>query len=62
MQAEVTCPRCSHKQVLEVPQTGCQAFYKCENCKEMIGVPKESDNCCVICEYSDTTCPIGHKK
>ena len=36
--------------------------YKCEKCKEIISVPKESKNCCVICEYSDKTCPVGHKQ
>ena len=60
-QANLTCPHCGHIQQVEIPQTGCLAFHKCEKCEKLISVPKESDNCCVICEYADRACPIGHK-
>lgn len=60
--AILTCPKCEHTQETDIPQTGCLAFYKCEKCGEIISVPKESKNCCVICEYSDKTCPVGHKQ
>ena len=59
--ATLTCPRCGHTQETDIPQTGCLAFYKCDECNEIISVPKESKNCCVICEYSDKVCPVGHK-
>ncbi len=62
MKAEITCPHCEYKQAVEVPQSRCLAFHKCEKCQQMISVPKGSENCCVICEYSDGTCPIGDKK
>jgi len=57
--AELICPLCSHKQEIDVPQTSCLAFYKCEKCQKEISVPKESRNCCVICEYSDQKCPVA---
>ena len=60
--ATLTCPHCQHKQEVAIPQTGCLAFHACESCGELISVPEGSDNCCVICEYSDKSCPIGHKK
>ena len=60
--AILTCPFCQHNQKVEIPQTGCLAFHKCEQCSEIISVPKESSNCCVICEYADKACPIGHKQ
>jgi len=60
--AELTCPHCGHKQGIEILQNGCLAFYKCEKCGEIISVPKESENCCVVCEYSDKTCPISNKR
>ena len=60
--ATLTCPHCSHPQEVEILQTGCLAFHKCEKCEQMISVPKESDNCCVICEYSDKRCPVADKK
>ena len=59
--ATLTCPKCGHTQETEIPQTGCLAFFKCEECNEIISVPKESKRCCVICEHSDKTCPDGHK-
>ncbi len=57
--AKITCPQCSHTQEIDIPQNGCQAFYKCDECKQIISVPKESKKCCVICEYSDKKCPIA---
>jgi len=55
--ATLTCPSCAHAQETAIPENGCLAFYTCEACGETISVPKNSDNCCVICEYSDTKCP-----
>ena len=57
-QANLSCPYCKFVQKVEIPQTGCLAFHVCEKCGEMIAVPKESDNCCVVCEYSDKKCPV----
>ncbi len=62
MKVELTCPHCGHKQIVEAPQDKCLAFHKCEKCQQMISVLEGSDNCCVICEYSDAICPIGHKQ
>lgn len=59
--AELTCPYCGHKEEVEIPQNGCLAFHKCEKCEKLISVPEVSDNCCVICEFSDKTCPVGNK-
>ena len=58
----ITCPKCGHKQEESIPQTNCQPFYTCNGCDEMISVPKESQNCCVFCEYADKKCPVPNKK
>ena len=60
--ANLKCPHCGHIQEVEIPQTGCLAFHKCEKCEQLISVPKDSKHCCVICEYSDKVCPVGHKE
>ena len=60
--ATLICPKCGHTQETDIPQPGCFAFYKCNECNEIISVPKESKNCCVVCEYSDKVCPVGHKQ
>ena len=59
--ANLVCPHCNHKQEVEILQAGCLAFHKCEKCGKIISVPAGSDNCCVVCEYSDKTCPVGKK-
>lgn len=59
--AMVKCPKCSHETELEVPQDVCLPAYKCEGCGELITIPKDSENCCVVCEYSDDQCPMPNK-
>ena len=60
--AILTCPKCNHNQEMEIPEGKCLPFHKCENCKEIISVPKDSKNCCVVCEYSNKNCPVAYKK
>ena len=60
--AILTCPKCSHNQEVEIPDGKCLPFHKCESCNEIIAVPKDSKNCCVICEYSDKKCPVAKLK
>jgi len=57
--AILICPNCKSTQETDIPQNGCLAFYKCDTCDEVVSVPKESKNCCVICEYSDKKCPVA---
>ncbi|MAZ67152.1 hypothetical protein CL652_00015 [bacterium] len=57
--ANLTCPKCGHKQEVEIPEDTCLPFYKCGQCHKVISVPKDSKNCCVICEYSDKKCPVA---
>ncbi|MEW6222899.1 MAG: GDCCVxC domain-containing (seleno)protein [Candidatus Hadarchaeota archaeon] len=57
--ANIRCPSCGHIQKIEVPQTSCLQFYKCNKCGRIISTPKGS--CCVICAYSDTKCPVSAK-
>ena len=58
---KVTCPKCGHKQRMEIPSISCQAFYKCDGCGKTIAAQK---SCCVFCDYSDRKCPVAeeHKK
>jgi len=59
--AQVKCPKCGHETSVDVPETSCLPAYKCEGCSELIMVPKDSENCCVVCEYSDDECPMPNK-
>ena len=60
--ANFKCPQCDYVQQIVIPQNCCLVFHKCEKCEKLISVPKDSKNCCVICEYADQPCPVGHKK
>lgn len=51
----LTCPKCGHKQTMEIPVDSCIPFYKCEECGEII----EAKSCCVFCDYADKPCPVG---
>lgn len=54
----LTCPRCGHKQGMEIPRDRCIPFYKCEGCGNIIAA---TGSCCVFCDYADTPCPVGEK-
>jgi len=54
----VTCPKCGHKQPMEIPISSCQAFYKCEGCGKTISAKK---SCCVFCDYGDRKCPVAEE-
>ncbi len=58
--AKLTCPKCGHKQSIEIPTDKCIPFYFCDGCGEMIQAKK--DSCCVVCDYSDAKCPVSIKK
>lgn len=60
MKAELTCPNCNAKTTVDIPQNGCLAFFECNGCGQIMGTPKTGDSCCVVCAYSDTTCPLPH--
>ncbi len=49
------CPKCYHKQKMEIPKEKCVHFYKCESCKKFI----QGKGKCVFCSYSDKKCPSG---
>lgn len=51
----ITCPRCGHQAIEEMPANACQFFYPCESCKQILK-PKEGD-CCVFCSYGSVPCP-----
>lgn len=57
----ITCPKCSHTQEVEMPTTSCLAFYECDGCKKLISADK---SCCVFCDYGDRLCPVAaeHKE
>lgn len=60
LKAEVTCPKCAHKKVEEMPTESCQFFYECENCKKVLR-PYEGD-CCVYCSFGSVKCPSIQQK
>lgn len=51
----ITCPTCGHKKTEEMPADGCQFFYECENCKNILR-PNPGD-CCVFCSFGTVKCP-----
>ena len=57
--ANLKCPYCKEIQKVGIPETGCLALHICKKCKKVISVPRDSKNCCVICEYADRMCPTG---
>ncbi len=56
----LTCPKCGHKQEMEIPTKSCIPFYECGRCSKMIKAKEGS--CCVFCDYGDRPCPVGHKQ
>ena len=55
LNSEITCPKCRHKKVEEMPTNACKFFYECENCHSVLK-PKKGD-CCVYCSYGSVPCP-----
>jgi len=55
LRSEITCPRCGHRKVEEMPTDACQFFYVCEGCGAQLR-PKARD-CCVFCSYGSVPCP-----
>ena len=53
--ANLKCPHCGHIQDVIIPQNACLHFYECESCHRTI--TPTTGSCCVICAYSDKTCP-----
>ena len=60
LKSEITCPKCKHKKVEEMPINACQFFYECENCKTVLK-PNEGD-CCVYCSFGTVSCPPIQKE
>ena len=54
-ESEITCPKCGHKKMEQLPTEVCLVSYTCENCKEVMH-PKDGD-CCVFCTYGSHKCP-----
>ena len=51
----ITCPKCGHQAIEEMPVDACQFFYDCKGCGARLK-PKEGD-CCVFCSYGSVPCP-----
>jgi hypothetical protein len=55
LQSTLTCPKCNHQAVEQMPVDACQFFYVCEGCNEKLK-PLAGD-CCVFCSYGSAPCP-----
>ncbi|HEY3388536.1 MAG TPA: GDCCVxC domain-containing (seleno)protein [Prolixibacteraceae bacterium] len=53
--SKITCPVCGFPKEEPMPAEGCQNFYQCVNCRNVIR-PKEGDRC-VYCSYGTVKCP-----
>ncbi|MGA8390092.1 MAG: GDCCVxC domain-containing (seleno)protein [Pseudolabrys sp.] len=51
----ITCPRCGHKAVEQMPTDACQIFCDCKGCGE--GLKPLPGDCCVFCSYGSVPCP-----
>ncbi|HVI14886.1 MAG TPA: GDCCVxC domain-containing (seleno)protein [Pseudolabrys sp.] len=51
----ITCPKCGHQTVEQMPTDACQYFYVCKGCGVELK-PKPGD-CCVFCSYGTVSCP-----
>lgn len=60
--ADLQCPECSGLTTVDIPLNNCLAMYICTGCKAIIKPPVESNNCCVVCEYSDKKCPHPNER
>ncbi len=54
--AKLKCPYCGYIQEVVIPQNSCLHFYECKTCRKTISPTPGS--CCIICAYSDKTCPV----
>lgn len=54
--ASLKCPYCGNIQEVAILQNSCLLLYECPSCHKNITPTKGS--CCVICAYSDKTCPV----
>lgn len=57
--SEITCPKCGHKAIENLPTEVCQIKYNCEKCDTLL-MPLEGD-CCVFCTYGTHKCPSMQK-
>jgi hypothetical protein len=55
LQSLLTCPQCSHAQLLTMPMDACVFFHECANCKTLLR--PQSGDCCVFCSYGSVSCP-----
>lgn len=55
LKATITCPKCGHRALEEMPTDACVFFYECKGCGAVLK-PKPGD-CCVFCSYADAPCP-----
>lgn len=55
IKSEITCPKCGHKKMEEMPTDVCLLKYTCEKCNTELH-PREGD-CCVFCTYGTHKCP-----
>ena len=53
--SEITCPKCEHKELEDLPTTSCLIVYDCKNCGYTLR-PK-GDDCCVFCSHGTHKCP-----
>ncbi|MBL4601618.1 MAG: hypothetical protein JKY84_02620 [Emcibacteraceae bacterium] len=51
----ITCPKCGHTKLEEMPTNACQYFYDCTACGIVLK-PLPGD-CCVYCSFGTVPCP-----
>ena len=51
----ITCPKCGHQAIRQMPTNACQFFYDCDGCGERL--KPLPGHCCVFCSYGSVPCP-----
>lgn len=55
LESMLTCPRCGHATLEEMPLDSCRFFHECIACRTLMR-PLAGD-CCVFCSYGSVKCP-----
>lgn len=51
----LTCPHCSHSELLTMPTDACLWYHQCNGCGQLLK-PLKGD-CCVFCSFGSVPCP-----
>ena len=54
-EAVVTCPACTVRATVSMPENACLHFWECPACHAL--VRSKAGDCCIFCSYGSVPCP-----